>query len=112
MTSLTRALALAAALAVLAPLCGAMVALLCQDDCCCPPVQVDPCANGVCMTSVPVLPSSAVGNTIEKPMTAGAPVEPLTAEAPVQHANPPRPPDTLAAHSPPDLFLKNCLFLI
>lgn len=108
-----RVLVLAAAVAVVAPVCGAMVSLLCQQDCCCgETMKMDPCAGGECFTSVPVVTASAIGSTVEKPVTVSFAPEPRTDEALSERAPRPRPALRLVEHSPPETYLKVCSLLI
>ena len=107
-----RLLALVAAVAVVSPVCGAMVSLVCQEACCCGEmVKINPCAGGECFTSVPVVAVSAVGFTVEKPVAAGLAAEPVDGEALLEKAQFARPVVRPAGHSPPDLFLENCSLL-
>jgi len=106
-------LALVVTFLVLAPWCGALLALTCPADCCCGHnALADMCHEGTCLRSSP---ATAAGSAAVAPQLSAGPVTvpvatnpvPVIAVSSAAPAGLPAP-----AASPPRLFLQNASLLI
>ena len=108
MTKRLRFVAVAAALVVVAPLCGSLMALLCPADCCCGETAMDPCQGEECITSPAAVPVQALGAVVDAPATEISATRSVKLVADRKPATSTAP----ASHSPPDLYLRNSFLLI